>query len=208
MDSLTSVLETIFPCLPFGRVERRIQLATNTTKYQPISEKAAPQSSQFCGKNPRLDSDEAAASIVSAIMEADDLNPSLGIAIQSLVHKAGGWTEYLMTKILAALERVLMDGAPLKQPMQEAFDKVYEAMEEFEQFAADHPVVTGVFCTVIAVGILVLVAPYVVELLGFGELGPIEGTWAALWQSTYRGLVPKNSLFSFLQRLGMTWKHV
>ena len=175
MDSLTSVLETILPCLPFGRAERRIQLPTNKTKYQPISEKAAPQPSQFCGNNPKLDSDEAASSIVSAIMEADDFNPSLGIAIQSLVHKAGGWTEYLMERILAALERVLMDGAPLKQPMQEAFDKVYEATEEFEQFAADHPVVTGVFCTVIAVGILVLVAPYVVELLGFGELGPIEG---------------------------------
>ena len=175
MDSLTSVLESIFPCLPLGRVERRIQLATKTTKYQPISEKDGPQSFQSCGKNPRLDSDEAASSIVSAIMDSDDFNPSLGIAIQSLVHEAGGWTEYLMKKILAALERVLEDGAPLKQPMQEAFDKVYKATEEFEQFAADHPVVTGVFCTVIAVGILVLVAPYAVELLGFGELGPIEG---------------------------------
>ena len=25
-----------------------------------------------------------------------------------------------------------------------------------------------------------------------------------MWQATYRGLVPKGSLFSFLQRLGMT----
>ena len=175
MDSLTSVLESIFPCLPFGGAERRIQLPTKTTKYQPISEKAAPRPSQSYGKTPRLDSDEAASSIVSTIMDADDFNPSLGIAIQSLVHEAGGWTEYLMSKVLAALERVLKDGTPLKQPMQEAFDKVYEATKEFEQFAADHPVVTGVFCTVIAVGILVLVAPYVVELLGFGELGPIEG---------------------------------
>ena len=176
MDSLTSVLESIFPCLPLGRVERRIQLPTETTnKYQPISEKTALQFPQICGKKPRLDNDEAASSIVSAIMDADDFNPSLGIAIQSLVHEAGGWTEYLMTRILAALERVLEDGAPLKQPMQQAFDKVYKATEEFEQFAADHPVVTGVFCTVIAIGILVLVAPYAVELLGFGELGPIEG---------------------------------
>ena len=175
MDSLTSVLETIFPCLPLGRVEGRIQLPTETTKYQPISEKTALQPRQCCGKKPKLDNDEAASSIVSAIMDADDFNPSLGIAIQSLVHEAGGWTEYLMTKVLAALETVLEDGAPLKQPMQEAFDKVYKATEEFEQFAADHPVVTGVFCTVIAVGILVLVAPYAVELLGFGELGPIEG---------------------------------
>ena len=32
------------------------------------------------------------------------------------------------------------------------------------------------------------------------------GTWAAAWQSTYRGLVPKGSLFSYFQKLGMTWK--
>ena len=32
------------------------------------------------------------------------------------------------------------------------------------------------------------------------------GSWAARWQSIYRGLVPKGSLFSFLQRLGMTRK--
>ena len=175
MDSLTSLLETIFPCLPFGTIERRIQLPTETSEYQHVSEKTALQSSECCGKKSKLNSDEAALSIVSAMMDADAFNPSLGITIQSLVHEAGGWTEYLMTKVLAALEAALKAGVPLKQPMQEAFDKVYKATEEFEELATDHPVVTGVFCTVIAVGILVLLAPYVVELLGFGELGPIEG---------------------------------
>lgn len=29
------------------------------------------------------------------------------------------------------------------------------------------------------------------------------GSFAAEWQSTYAGFVPKGSLFSFLQRLGM-----
>lgn len=31
------------------------------------------------------------------------------------------------------------------------------------------------------------------------------GSFAAWFQSTYGGLVPKGSLFSYLQRLGMTW---
>lgn len=31
------------------------------------------------------------------------------------------------------------------------------------------------------------------------------GSWAAAWQARYAGLVPKGSLFSFLQRLGMTY---
>ena len=40
------------------------------------------------------------------------------------------------------------------------------------------------------------------RLTPFCELG----SWAAAWQSEYMGLVPKGSLFSFFQRLGMTWK--
>ena len=33
------------------------------------------------------------------------------------------------------------------------------------------------------------------------------GSWAARWQATYMGFVPKGSLFSFFQRLGMTkWR--
>ena len=38
-------------------------------------------------------------------------------------------------------------------------------------------------------------------------LGCDIGSWAARWQATYMGLVPKGSLFSFFQRLGMTkWR--
>ena len=59
--------------------------------------------------------------------------------------------------------------------MQEAYDKACEAAKTIEGFAADHPIATAVFCTVIALGVLVVLAPYALELLGFGELGPIEG---------------------------------
>lgn len=32
------------------------------------------------------------------------------------------------------------------------------------------------------------------------------GSFAAWWQSTYGGYVPQESLFAFLQRLGMVWR--
>jgi hypothetical protein len=65
--------------------------------------------------------------------------------------------------------------------------------------------------------------PWVLEALGFAELGPVEGeidtsqiakkiliklsgSFAAWWQSTYRGYVTQKSLFSFFQRLGMVWR--
>ena len=62
--------------------------------------------------------------------------------------------------------------------MQEAYDKACEAAKVFEQFEADHPIVTAVFCTVIAIGILAYLAPGVLGILGFGELGPIEGMFS------------------------------
>jgi hypothetical protein len=34
---------------------------------------------------------------------------------------------------------------------------------------------------------------------------PAAGSFAAWWESTYAGYIPAGSLFSFLQRLGMTW---
>ena len=44
-----------------------------------------------------------------------------------------------------------------------------------EEFAGEHPVLTGVFCAVVALGVLYLLWPVIIEALGFGELGPIEG---------------------------------
>jgi len=42
--------------------------------------------------------------------------------------------------------------------------------------------------TVVALGVLVVLAPYVLEILGFAELGPVEGKesilglWMVFWQ--------------------------
>lgn len=48
-----------------------------------------------------------------------------------------------------------------------------------EGFVHDHPDATTAFCTVIALGVLVVLVPWLVEWLGFcagfGELGPVAG---------------------------------
>ena len=178
---MASLLRAIFPCLPIGVFERGIQLPAETAKYQHISEKAVLQPSARGAKKPRLSSSEAASSIVSAMLDADKNGPSLDATIQSLVHQAGGWSEYLATKILTALEAVLKAGKQMNPAMQEAYDKACEAAKMIEGFVADHPIATAVFCTVIALGVLVVLAPYVVELIGFSELGPVEGKSRFLW---------------------------
>lgn len=169
-------LEAIFPCLPISRREYNIQLPTGTAKYQHNSEKAALQDSPHGrGGEQQLRCDEASSSIVTAMMEANSAGPSLDVTIKSLVHQAGGWSEYLAKRILLTLEAVLKSGKQMNTAMQKAYGKACEAARMIEGFAEDHPVATAVFCTVIALGILVLLAPYALELLGFSELGPVEG---------------------------------
>ena len=171
---MESLLKTIFPCFPS---KRRIQLPTETGRYSRISEKAALIS--LDDEKLRLRNDDAALSIVSAMSSADKNDASLDATIQSLVHAAGGWSEYLAKKVLAGLEAVLKAAEPLNAVMQDAYDKAYEALKATEGFAADHPEATAIFFTVIALGVLVVLMPYVLEWLGFwlgfGELGPIEG---------------------------------
>ena len=107
--------------------------------------------------------------------DAKEIGISLAFEVESLVHQAGGWSEYLAQKILTGLETVLKAGKEMNPALKGAYNEACEATKEFKEFVAEHPLATGVFCTVIAVGVLVILAPYAVEALGFGELGPIEG---------------------------------
>lgn len=45
------------------------------------------------------------------------------------------------------------------------------SISEAYEFSSDHPV----YFAIIALGILVLLAPWALEALGFAELGPVEG---------------------------------
>jgi ElaB/YqjD/DUF883 family membrane-anchored ribosome-binding protein len=102
--------------------------------------------------------------------------------------------------------------------LHEAYTKASSGAKAIEGFVEDHPV----FCLVIALGVLYIMAPTAVQLLGFTPKGPafgmcllyhtsmidtdhcIKGSYAAAWESTYGGTVPAKSLFAYLQHLGMT----
>ncbi|KAL8720897.1 MAG: hypothetical protein Q9225_002315 [Loekoesia sp. 1 TL-2023] len=200
---MSDILSTIFPC--FARRERGIRLPDDTTNSQ-LSDAEKSTLNHGGRKTIHLTCEEAAARIVIALFEANKDGLPLIAHIDGIAHQAGGWSQWLADKIRKGMEEALKAGKEMNAALSAAYTKACEAAKVFEHFAEDHPLATAVFVTVIAIGILVILSPYVVEMLGFGEFGPIEGTWAAAWQSTYRGLVPKGSLFSYLQKLGMTWK--
>lgn len=57
--------------------------------------------------------------------------------------------------------------------MKEAVER---AAGEAVGFARDHPA----YCTLLALGIIIVIGmPWIIEALGFTELGPLEGKWAS-----------------------------
>ncbi len=110
---------------------------------------------------------EIATDIVHALYIAEKPGRKLKCTLNDIVSECG-WTEHLATAILEKLEAALKTAAQMGQVMKEAFNK---ATEEAYGFAGKHPV----YATIIALGILVVLAPWVIEALGFGEIGPIEG---------------------------------
>ena len=65
----------------------------------------------------------------------------------------------------------------MNEAMKGAYEKAVEAAECFEGFVKEHPVEVGVFCTVLAIGVLVVLAPQCLGWLGFEEVGILEGEW-------------------------------
>ncbi|KAI9440355.1 hypothetical protein H4582DRAFT_1936386 [Lactarius indigo] len=142
-----------------------------------------------------------AGDVLSTLYDADANDEHLFQRLEDVVRETG-WYEGLAAAVLNGLENALKAGASMGQAMKDAYEKVTQVVADIWGFVKEHPV----FFTIVALGILVVLAPWAIGALGFGELGPIEGTFAAWWQSTYGGYVPAGSLFSFFQRLGMVWK--
>ena len=148
---------------------------------------------------------EISAEVVELLRTAEKNGPALQRRVRDVVGEQG-WTENIARAIVAGLETVIKEGREKVGPaLAEAVEKAEEAANAVFTFSKDHPYLVAGFATIVAIGVLALVAPWVVEALGFGELGPIADTFASWWQSTYAGFVPKGSLFSFFQRLGMIW---
>ncbi|KAK5994183.1 hypothetical protein PT974_07626 [Cladobotryum mycophilum] len=189
---------------------------------------------------PNITAEKLAADIVAILRKAEKRGEALTRDVNEVV-SASGWSEWLAQNILKGIVHTLEGGretmgSALAQAYDNAVAAAQEDFAELYQFVQEHPneiasVAGAVLVTVLAFGVLVALTPFILELLGFSEIGSIEGTstssslnpqpptppysdltillktgtFAAWWQSTYSGYVPKGSLFSYFQRLSMTW---
>lgn len=112
----------------------------------------------------------SASRFVAILLHADSADPQ-GPELQKALRDTFSICNYhdrIAHYILQKLAKALEKGAALGKAAKEAFEK---ASAEAVRFAKEHPA----YCTLIALGILVLMAPWVLEILGFAELGPVEG---------------------------------
>jgi ElaB/YqjD/DUF883 family membrane-anchored ribosome-binding protein len=108
-----------------------------------------------------------AANILSTLFSADEGGKNLKKRLQDIVGQRG-WTEVIAKAVLGGIENGLKQGAQMGKAMKEASRR---AINEAVDFAHEHPY----FFALIAVGVLAILMPWVLEALGFAQLGPVEG---------------------------------
>ncbi|RDW78574.1 uncharacterized protein DSM5745_05426 [Aspergillus mulundensis] len=170
-----SLLQPILDCI-FGASPSTTTITNNTTASR------SPES--------------IASDIVTKILSADSPY-TLHKELQDEVSTTG-WTEAVAKATLQGLDNAIKAGAKMAKAAADALGQAKDAALEF---STEHPYYT----TLIALGVLAVLMPWMLEVLGFGELGPIEGSFAAWWQRKYAGEIPKRALFTYFQRLGMKW---
>ncbi|MCJ1471669.1 hypothetical protein MMC13_000309 [Lambiella insularis] len=124
----------------------------------------------------QLRTQETACTIASTLLGAKSTGRDLDAQIHSIVHQAGGWYEALALAVIHALVRGFQDGKlVMNVAMKAAWQRATACADGVGGFVSKHPVWTAAIVTVVVLGVLVLLAPYVLEWVGFGALGPVEG---------------------------------
>ena len=125
---------------------------------------------------------DAPAAIMATLLAARTRSPALTCKLDSIAESAGGWRQYLANSVRGAMESLVKklrdheEGSDdVQGVLREAYEMAKEAAEACFEFAEEHPEVTMVVVTLLALGMLVYIAPVALEVLGFTELGPLEG---------------------------------
>lgn len=117
--------------------------------------------------------DEIANDVVDTILRAEKAGAGLKAELDSMVGPYG-WKECLAEKVLEKLGAALQGAHDKLGPaIRDAYNKAWDVANKIEGFIIQHPVM----CSIIALGVLVIIAPWIIEALGFAELGPVEGMY-------------------------------
>jgi hypothetical protein len=144
--------------------------------------------------------EQTVAKVMGILRTADEPGLALRNRIRDAV-ETKGWTEEIAQRILASLEQFIEQGAEtMGEAMFAAMNTASKTVYDIFDFGKEH--LTAVIGTLVAIGVLAILAPSVIEMLGFAELGPTEGkqqlqVTRVLWQRDHA-----NDRQARLQRVG------
>lgn len=136
------------------------RLTTDTDSYVPFKDNPSKA--------------ELADEIIVKLFSAEKNDAALQADLQSVIH-AYGWYDGLATAIIAALENAIKIGEKMGPAVKTAYEKAVAAVNKVKEWAEAHPEMTAVIITLIALGVLALMIPWLMAYLGFAEEGIIEG---------------------------------
>jgi len=158
-----SKLASLFPCFPCTST------SPSPTTYP--DEKAALLTTHAAEQDTSRTASLIATDVVTTLLSTTLSGPALQMHLDSLVGPYG-WRSNLAQWVLEKLSRALEYGHDdLGPAVRDAYEKALAAAMSVEGFVIEHPV----FCTVVALGVLAVMAPWVLGALGFCEVGIEEG---------------------------------
>jgi len=128
---------------------------------------------------PDSETARAADSLVDTIFLAEKNGIELRQTLEEII-QTNSWRQNFAKAVFEGMQKAIETARPMGDALREIYEKVACVVAGMKGFAHDHPIV----CALIALGILVLVAPWVIEALGFVEGGILEGekySVFALW---------------------------
>lgn len=158
-ERLAAILRTLLPCTPYTKRSHDQDHSYTDEKTSLLSTPSVRPTS------------EVASDVVAVLLRAPRPCVTLRADLDSIIGTYG-WTqslaEYVLARLCSALQAAHDNLGPA---VREAYQLSWEAAKSIEGFVVEHPV----FVTVVALGVLVIIAPWVLEALGFAALGPAEG---------------------------------
>lgn len=169
LNGIMDIFKTCLPCLNTGA------LHVDDDDFGPFCSPVVDEKALILAMHPAQDE---AARFLHILRTAKHAGPELQLRLRDNIASTSGWKDALALNILNGIAAMVSEGDRLTGAMGEM---VGDVIQKAHQFAAEHPIYANLLVgggyTLLAIGILVLVAPWVLTALGFGEEGPVLGEW-------------------------------
>jgi hypothetical protein len=114
--------------------------------------------------------EESANEFVNKLRLTEKHGNALKVELQGII-EANGWREYFQEVLMDTLEKAVHEGHHMGPVFEKALNEAWIQVKKIKEFADENPAVYYI----VAIGVLAIMAPWLLEALGFAESGIFEG---------------------------------